>query len=179
MKKILALLTIAAACGSANATLIGDTVHIAQNYPVMGSEHFAMDAVVGTGVEFSPAGWVYTVDVGVKSVRIDFTNASFNPVAPGGQNGPVIRGLNDSSGQDLIGYSNFSTSVTGFTADRILFGTDYIAFNMASLSPGMQSFIQLDLDFAQVPVTNDVPEPAGLALFAAGLGLLGLRRKQG
>lgn len=168
-KRVLATLMLAGAAASANATLVGDSVHIAQNFPTIGAEWYPTNAVVGSNVEFSwPA--VLTLDVGAAAIDIRFATIGFQDVPAGGinHNGPIVWGLNDSLGGPLVGISHFATN-SAFSAANIMFGDDYIGFNLDNLSFTSGQFIHVDLDFA---APSAIAEPGSLALI--GLGLLGL-----
>lgn len=168
-KRVLATLMLAGAAASANATLVGDSVHIAQNFPTIGAEFYPTDAVVGSNVEFTwPA--VLTLDIGATAIDIRFATIGFQNVPAGGinHNGPIVWGLNDSLGGPLLGISNFATN-SAFSASNIMFGDDYIGFNLDNLAFTSGQFIHVDLNFA---APSAVAEPGSLALF--GLGLLGL-----
>lgn len=168
-KRVLATLLMAGAAASANATLVGDSVHIAQNFPTIGAEWYPTNAVVGSNVEFTwPA--VLTLDIGAAAIDIRFANIGFQNVPAGGlnHNGPIVRGLDDSLGGPLLGVSHFATN-SAFSATNIIFGDDYIGFNLDNLSFTSGQFIHVDLNFA---TPSTVAEPGSLALI--GLGLLGL-----
>lgn len=167
MKRLLSAVLLAGMAASANATLVGDTVHIAQNFPNIGAEFYPTTAIVGNGVEFNwPA--VLTLNVSASAIDILFQQIGFQDVPAGGinHNGPIVSGLNDSSGGPLLGITDFSTN-TGFQASNIIFGDDYIGFNLDNLSFQNGQFIHVGLNFA--PQTT-VPEPGSIALL--GLGLL-------
>ena len=53
IKRALAALLLAGAAASANATLMGDPVHIAQNFPTIGAEFYPTNSVVGSDAEFN------------------------------------------------------------------------------------------------------------------------------
>ena len=168
MKKALCLATLLFA-SAANATLVGDTVHIAQTYNNLSSENFPVDAVVGSGIEFS---WIYTVDISDSSIEIGFTeDVSFGNVADTlpSFNGPVISGLDDSTNTELLSFENFYIdSLSGFSESNVfLLGNNSIGFNLDDLKFKLNDTISLDLVFAG----TSVPAPAPIALL--GLGLLG------
>lgn len=169
IKRVLSALVLAGATTAANATLVGDTVHIAQNYPTIGAEFYATNTVVGNNVEFV---WpsVLSIDIGASAIDIVFRSIGFVDVAAGGinHNGPIIAGLNDSSGNSLVGFTDFATN-SNFSSSNIIFGNDFIGFNLDGLSFSNGQYIHVDLNFAP---GNAVSEPGSVALF--GLGLLGL-----
>ena len=169
IKRVLSALVLAGAATAANATLVADTVHISQNFPTIGAEFYSTSTVVGDSVEFD---WpkVLSINIGASAIDISFSNIGFIDVPAGGinHNGPIIAGLNDSSGNSLLGFENFSTN-TSFSSSNIIFGSDYIGFNLDDLSFSSGQFIHVDLNFAP---QSAVSEPGSIALF--GLGLLGL-----
>ena len=154
------------------ADLTGDTVHIAQNYPVLGSEFFPVNPVVGPGLEFNE-GFVYTVNVGPSSIDVTFvSDGGFVDVPspyPPNWNGPVVSGLNDSSGNPLTGFSNFSTTLPGFDASLIQFDATSIRFLFQNLSFATGQNVHVDLNFGP----GTVPEASSLAVWSI-MGLVGI-----
>lgn len=169
IKRVLSALVLAGVATAVNATLVGDTVQIAQNYPTIGAEFYSTGSVVGNNVEFV---WpsVLSIDVGASAIDISFSNIGFVDVPAGGinHNGPIIAGLNDSSGNSLLGFTDFATN-SGFSSSNIIFGSDYIGFNLDGLWFSSGQYIHVDLNFAP---QSAVSEPASIALF--GIALLGL-----
>lgn len=169
IKRVLSALALACAATGAQATLVGDSVHIAQNYPKIGAEFYPTNVVVGGDVEFV---WpsVLSLDIGAAAIDIRFSQIGFVDVPAGGlnHNGPIVSGLNDSSGMPLLGFSDFATN-SAFQASNIIFGSDYIGFNLDGLSFTNGQFIHVGLNFGP---SSTVPVPGTLALF--GLALVGL-----
>lgn len=167
MKKFL-FATLLLASSVSHAALLGETVHIAQNYNEIGEEHYPTDSVVGTGYEFVWSG-VYSVDVSDSSIQIDFGNISFvdNPETGGYFNGPIISWVHDFT---LTGFSNFFTSSL-FSSSDIHYGANWIGFDIEGLSFTNGDIISVDL-------VSEVPVPAAAFLFGpALLGFLGMRRR--
>lgn len=175
-KHLLPALLLAAASAGAHATLMGDTVHIAQNFPQLGSEFFPTNAVVSFGNEFV---WpeAYSIDVGANTIRVTFGAPFFVDVPDGGNNhnGPVISDLDDSSGLLLSGFSNFATN-TAFSPSNIVFGADFIGFNFDNMNFVGGQFVDVTLNFTR-PVQPQLPNPATPALLALGLLALGWARQ--
>lgn len=170
-KRIVAALLLASAPHFAHATLMGDTVHIAQNFPQLGTEFFPTNAVVSFGNEFVWSN-VYNIDVGANTIRVTFGAPFFVDVPDGGNNhnGPVISDLDDSSGLLLSGFSNFATN-TAFSPSNIVFGDDFIGFNFDNMHFVGGQYVDVTLNFTRQPQPQ-LPAPATLSLLA--LGALGI-----
>jgi hypothetical protein len=161
----------------AQGTLLGDTVHIAQNYSTIGSEHYPVDVVVTNGIEHDIWSY-YNVDVGADFITVDFkANVTFLDVpdsTPPYFNGPIVIGLDDSSGNDLVGFS-LTSNHSGFTSSDVYFGSNWLGFNLEGLSFNSSHYLTAQLDFQ----ANPVPEPTTMLLFGAGLaGIAGLSRRK-
>lgn len=149
---------------SVNAGLVGDTVTLSEHFPQVGDIVESRTAVVGAGVEFE---WpfIFDMDVGQSSIDIFFKSVSFADVPDEPPNfvGFFLSGLNDSSGNPLIGIENFSTD-SGWIPNIVL-GSDSIGFNFDN-AVFSNNFVHLDLVFGP---SSQVPEPATLGLLTAGM----------
>lgn len=100
---------------------------------MIGVEFYFIGSVVGNNVEFV---WlsVLLIDVGVSVIDILFSNIGFVDVLVGGinYNGLIIVGLNDFLGNLLFGFMDFVIN-SGFLLLNIIFGSDYIGFNLDGL----------------------------------------------
>ena len=162
MKRIVCLF-ICLFAGTANAGLVGDTVHIAHNWSTLGSEIYTpMDVLVENGsgdlANVSPA---YSVDVDDLSVFVDFiANATWNT---GPFNGLVISNI-DSILSDFVVSTNFA----GWDDSRFTYTSDSLMFNWSGLAFNGDTTFQLNFN------TSQVPEPASIALIGLGLAGIGI-----
>ena len=174
------------AAGSANASLIGDSVQgfiVDQGGGVVAPQ-FNPTATVGAGVEFSGT-WSYAPLGQVWNVTVDLDASTFtvffDDVGTGSTHditGFTFVGLALSDldlGSDIIGVSvlsgNAAVQSIGFTPHRITVQWNEFMFRDANnnpLSSGSSTFRIL---------TAPVPEPALFALLASGLLIVAVARK--
>jgi hypothetical protein len=158
----------------ANATLLGDTVHIAQNWPVLGEEYDAVNVMVGSGIDHAWPYDIITFDISDHAIDLTFGEIGFggDEESPIEFNGPVISNLNDSSGYPLIGLANFTTN-SDASFSRLVWGQDFVGFNFSGLSFSSGEWLHIDLSFGP---SQSVPEPPAVLLLAAAmLGIGGWR----
>jgi len=161
MKKIICL-AILLFSGSANALLIGDTVHIAHNFDTLGTEIYTpMDVLVedGPGDVANVSPW-YSVDVDDSSVWVDYLgttswtdNVNFN--------GLVISQIDSMLSNFVI-----DTNFVGWDDSRFTYADNSLRFDWQGLAFNTDTFFHIDFN------DGEVPEPSIIALF--GLGLIGL-----
>ena len=169
--------------GTANATLIGDTVTVGHEGPMMGAPPPSFfPVVVGTSDIYT----FYWSNVEADSIYVTF---DYLPVSatwaaetmscvatwpfdcssvPLSFNGLVVSGLNDSSGNVLQNVV-VSSNMVGWDSSRLAFGSDYVMFDWKGLSFDPSTYLTATLDFGQA----SVPEPGSLGLMLAGISMLG------
>ena len=164
------------AIGSAQASLIGDTV---SSTHVLSVYNYEVDTVVVTADNsdlmwggFASTNNYYTIDVNESSIYITTTAIGWQQ--NDGYHGFTIFDLDDSTG---VGLSDIDvdTNIANWSLDRLLFNDDQIWVQLAGdgaerLGAG---YLELSLNFSP-----EVPIPAALWLFGSGLGLLGWMRRK-
>jgi hypothetical protein len=95
------------------------------------------------------------------------TGSTFTDVF--GFNGPLFESLD--LGAPITGFL-LDTDFVGLDASRISFGADFLSVDLSGL-PFDNSFFVITLTTA-----TEVPEPASLAIFGAGLAAFGLLRRR-
>jgi hypothetical protein len=162
-------------CSNAQAQFIGHTIQIAHVYPNTSSLFTLLglpaNFLVGPGVELNYAGAV-AMDISDSTISLTIVPGVTSEPGDGSANSFDGYRFTDTLGSmaAIIGVSiNASTSLPGFTANRLSFGDDYIAMNFEGLSTGASTrSVVVDVQFAPVP------EVSSLALFPVGLLGIGL-----
>jgi len=176
LKTTFTALSIGLASISANASFINDDAHFAHHWPTVGEENQATDLLIGNSLEYTIPGY-YTVDVNEAGIDVSFINNVHNfgdaDTANGQFGGFIINGLNDSSGDDISGISNFS-AVGEFAEGAISFGSDWVSLSFDNLHANLGDSIHFDIDLSD---SVSVPAPAGSGLMAFSLMLLFTARR--
>lgn len=170
MKKTACLLACLFA-GTANAGLIGDTVHIAHNWSSLGSEIYSpMDVLVQNGSgDLANVSPHYSVDVDDLSVFVDYSQTA--TWSTGTFNGLVISNI-DSTLSDFV----VSTNFVGWDNSRFTYSNDSLMFNWSGLSFTGNTTFRLDFSDGN---SSQVPEPESILLLGLGLaGIFSLSKKK-
>jgi hypothetical protein len=134
--------------------------------------------VAGAGVEFSNIGGWSRQNVDFSGTNILLTYADgWGLAGHGSFDGWVF---SDLTASDIVGVALASTNLPGLTADMLDFNGSQIFLNTLGLgSWGPNTFVSIDVQFADA--TAAVPEPAslGLACFALVLLAVVCRRRTG
>lgn len=149
--------------------LVGHTISTSYLYPVTGSLYAGpVNSVVGAGPELAGFAGFVSIDFSDTNILITTTRDAFvNNVAFDGLQFTDLNGLNPSAVVSV----NSATNYSGFDSSRVWRVGDSIFVSVANL-PGLRGQI-ISLDLA---LTTPTPEPAGFALAALGVGLLGFLR---
>jgi len=189
VKRLVSGLVIALAfgmtgAGAANATLIGDTVHLAHYTGTIG---FQQPGSMYTSADLSPnaqnptvaAGtsdrmnfywsypFSYNINVEAASILVDYDTSSAGS-ATWGDATFAVTGMNDSSGNPLQAVT-VETNMAGWDSLTMLsFNNDSVFANWNGLSFAPSTYFNVALDFGQAN-TSQVPEPSTMLLLGGGL----------
>ena len=171
--------------GAAQASLIGQTVTCSDNGVFFNAKCDAPTASVGPGAEFeifttlrNPPLWA--IDLGADSIVMTFVIP--NGGAIGSDGGRVTLGdlfWSNDPAATIVGIANFTAvGVEGVTESDITVNDNsivitYVPSSGATWAPG--DFISFDLVTSK---SQQLPEPASLALFGLGLAGLGVAARR-
>lgn len=163
----------------AAADFDGSTVNFQYYFPDSSSAYaFADngDKVVGPGVEVTDMAFSASMDISATNLLVDFsadtswTSAAFN--------GWVLSDLTNNLSAITGVTINPLTNMSGFSASNLIWDADSITVNWQGLSFDPDTFVSLDVAFAQ----SAVPEPGTWAMMLLGFSAIGFamrRRKSG
>lgn len=169
---ILAAALIIGATPAANASLIGDTVTVTNEFP-LGTVTNTQLVVVTPGNEALSLGGAAFVDINAASIEIIWTRgvATRNGIF----NGYVFSDLDWLPDAGSIVGVSLNTNIAGITLSDITFTTDSVAINVEGTSRTSDSFLDVLLTTTH---GNRIPEPSTVLLFGIGLAGLGLARRK-
>jgi len=160
--------------GTANASLIGDTIHYDR---IWGTTYYeSQDSVVGSGFEIE-IGNAFS-DIGADSIRVEFQGFGFSLGDPGhilkwssldwvGEPNRVISGVDVIFGGGITSFD----APEPFSASNITFGDHFISMEVGGYTFDTDAFVEININ------TSIVPVPAALWLFSSGvISLLSVAR---
>jgi len=152
----------------ANATLLGTDVDISlvELQGATLTTYFAETvSVVDPGVEIPSLFDSFAIDLAATTIRLDILSSG--PI----QAADFLGFLFESIAADITGIVEADSNIVGFDLPRLIVETNAVAFDLQGLEVEQGNFIELALEFA------DVPEPATAVLMTAAVaGVFGARR---
>ena len=167
---------------SSGASLLGDDIDIVGLFPTLDRVNGARTVTVASGDDdrFTFGGGVFAH---ADALQLNFiipnaTTFATGADVPNGGNFISFEDLDFNDGSVLSAVS-LSSTFGGLTLADIIFGDDFVRFNVSGISPFSGDSLVIDLETSSSTAIPAVPLPAGSLLLLTGLaGIAGLKRRK-
>jgi len=162
------------------ATLLGDEINIVGLFPTIGTVNNGGTVTVTNGdtdrVTFGGASFAHADGMVLNFIAPNPTTFAFGSPGPDGGNFISFEDLDFDDSSSLIGVSLLST-FGGITLSDILFGADFVRFDVQGISPAAGDSIVIGLTTGGGSA-SPVPLPAGAPLLLSAIAVFGWLRRR-